>query len=615
MPIPTAQNLKNYFLTLASALLLVAAATASSAQTTPPAQKPDVVTAASLVALPNRPIRLAAIVLPEMPSTLKAVHETAALLRTAFKPHPIEFETLTSAELTERIKAGSVDAFLASSGYYWRMRRYGVMAVGTLISPQQPDPNNATALTFLVRAGDSRFNELYDLKDHVIGSTFKTAFMTYRIGLAEIAKLGEDPEDFFKKIVFTEKTNNDEVAALLDDKKVDAVMIKACWLEEQSADIQARYRVLNPRFGGVQCKHSTDTYPGIMLAVTQGASPNIAHIIARTLLSCPQLSGDHRWGVATDLRAVDNVYRLLKIENYAYLREMTPTRWLIAHWQIPATVVLFLLGLALHAWRTSVLVKKRTRELTASVQAQQKAQTEIQTLSEQMESLHKVTVVGQLSSMIAHELAQPLSVIQYYCESQKDILNTKPLNSRLLEISRLGIESALSRTRNIVDKVRSYNHGNTSRCDAVDVSATIKRVTATLNADLLKKTELTVTCKPNLFVRADRLEFELMISNLLKNALEASHEDSYPLVTLEALRCNKESVLIRIENSGRLLTNEDIRRIQTPLLTSKATGLGLGVTIACALAEASGGQTQFKVRPEGGLVVVLTLRSAEPRKN
>ena len=99
-----------------------------------------------------------------MPSTLKAVHETAALLRTAFKPHPIEFETLTSAELTERIKAGSVDAFLASSGYYWRMRRYGVMAVGTLISPQQPDPNNATALTFLVRAGDSRFNELYDLK-------------------------------------------------------------------------------------------------------------------------------------------------------------------------------------------------------------------------------------------------------------------------------------------------------------------------------------------------------------------------------------------------------------------------------------------------------------------
>ena len=571
MPIPTAPNLKNYFLTLASALLLVAAATASSAQTTPPAQKPDVVTAASLVALPNRPIRLAAIVLPEMPSTLKAVHETAALLRTAFKPHPIEFETLTSAELTERIKTGSVDAFLASSGYYWRMRKYGVMAVGTLISPQQPDPNNATALTFLVRAGDSRFNELYDLKDHVIGSTFKTAFMTYRIGLAEIAKLGEDPEDFFKKIVFTEKTNNDEVAALLDDKKVDAVMIKACWLEEQSADIQARYRVLNPRFGGVQCKHSTDTYPGIMLAVTQGASPNIAHIIARTLLSRPQLSGDHRWGVATDLRAVDNVYRLLKIEN--------------------------------------------SRELTASVQAQQKAQTEIQTLSEQMESLHKVTVVGQLSSMIAHELAQPLSVIQYYCESQKDILNTKPLNSRLLEISRLGIESALSRTRNIVDKVRSYNHGNTSRCDAVDVSATIKRVTATLNADLLKKTELTVTCKPNLFVRADRLEFELMISNLLKNALEASHEDSYPLVTLEALRCNKESVLIRIENSGRLLTNEDIRRIQTPLLTSKATGLGLGVTIACALAEASGGQTQFKVRPEGGLVVVLTLRSAEPRKN
>ena len=168
--------------------------------------EPDIITGASLVALPNRPVRIARIVLPELPSTLQATEVTADLLKKAFWPHPVEFETLTSKELTERIREGQIDAFVASSGYYWRMTQYGVTAVGTLISGRQPDPNNATALAFLVRAKDERFNELYDLKGYAVGSTFSTAFMTYRIGLAEIAKLGEDPETFFSPVVFTQRS-------------------------------------------------------------------------------------------------------------------------------------------------------------------------------------------------------------------------------------------------------------------------------------------------------------------------------------------------------------------------------------------------------------------------
>lgn len=227
---------------------------------------PDIITGASLVALPNRPVRIARIVLPELPSTLQATQVTADLLKKAFWPHSVEFETLTSGALTERIREGSVDAFVASSGYYWRMTQYGATAVGTLISDRQPDPNNATALAFLVRAKDERFNELYDLKGYSVGSTFATAFMTYRIGLAEIAKLGEDPENFFAQTVFTQRTDNSEVVSLLDRGLVDAVMVKACWLEAQPTEVQSRYRVLAPRFGGIGCKHSTDTYPGIMMA-------------------------------------------------------------------------------------------------------------------------------------------------------------------------------------------------------------------------------------------------------------------------------------------------------------------------------------------------------------
>lgn len=570
----------------------------------------DVVTGATAVVLPDRPIRIASIVLPEMPSTLEAVDSTVELLRQAFKPHPIEYEVLSSPQLSQKIMDGEVDAFIASAGYFLRMAKYGSTAVGTLISKRQPDPNNATALTILVRSGDDRFEELSDLKDTTLGANFETAFMTYRIGLAEIAKLGEDPEKFFKDVVFTHFLDNGEAVDLLDREDVDAVMVKACWLEEQPPEVQARYRVINRKFGDILCQHSTDAYPGIMLAVTQGAPPNIAHIIARTILNQPDVGDGHRWGVATDLSSVDQVYRLLKIENYAYLREMTVAQWLNKYWQLWTAGLILLFGLMLQAWRTSVLVKKRTAELTETLAVKDRALKENQKLSEQMEGLHKVTVVGQLSSMIAHELAQPLSVIEYSCESQRDILKSGHPNPALLEKSLAGIEKGLQRTRDIVNKVRAYNRGSASRTDAVEVCPAIQRVKASLNPDLLKKSELTVTCEKDLRVRADRLEFELILTNLIKNALESSCEDVYPLVTVECFRSG-ETVVTRVENSGKVLTEEDFQRIRTPLLTSKATGLGLGVTIASALAEASGGQIRFSPREGGGLIAEVTLNAAD----
>ena len=70
---------------------------------------------------------------------------------------------------------------------------------------------------------------------------------------------------------------------------------------------------------------------------------------------------------------------------------------------------------------------------------------------------------------------------------------------------------------------------------------------------------------------------------------------------IEAFSC-ADQVVVRVENSGKVLSEEDFHRLKTPLLSSKATGLGLGVT--------NGGQIQFKARPEGGLIAVVTLLSA-----
>lgn len=573
--------------------------------------KVDAFSSASKIQLPDRPIRLAAIVLPESERLETAIDDTITLIREAFAPHPVEFERLDSEMLAQKIRDGTVDAFIASSGYYWRMTPYGATSVGALITPDQPDPNNTTAAVFLVRADNRRLRHILDLEDHKLAASFPTAFMTYRIGLAEIARMGRDLEQFFSEVRFTGGASQKEIVGMLDDGLTDAAIVNACWLESQPFEVRRRYRVLDEKTGHMACRHSTATYPGIIMAVTQGAPPGIAHIIARTILGKRNLSEKVRWAVATDMRRVDEAYKLLKIEQYAYLRDMTFSRWLIRYWEWPTIVMLFLIGLGIHSWRVSALVRRRTLRLTALMRHRDKARAEVQSLLESMENMHKLTVVGQLSSMIAHEISQPLAAIAYYCESQRDLLAAGKPNVKLLMKSCEGIELAVTRTRRIVEKVRSYNRGSAERSSAVELEPVVRRVLSTLNTSMLYRTNLDIACPRGLYVRADTLELELLLHNLLKNALEAACERPLPSLSLYAKGFSK-TVVIHIENSGRPLSAEQVAQLSTPFFTSKDKGVGLGVTIAMALAEASGGGIEFAPRPSGGLVAVTTLVRAEP---
>lgn len=566
----------------------------------------DAVSGASRMELPDRPIRIAAIAMPEWLHVDQAVAATAKLIAEAFAPHPVQFETVDSETLEDRIRAGTVDAFIASSGYFWRMTPYGVMSVGTLISHLGPDPNKNTAVAFLVRSDDRRLHHLVDLEGRKLGATFSTAFMTYRIGMAEIARMGRDPENFFSEIRFTGRVDQDEIIGMLDSRQVDAVVMGACWLESLPPERQRLYRVLDERSDSLRCRHSTIEYPGIMMAVAQGATPGIAHTIARTILSERHLTGNARWAVATDMRTVDEAYKLLKIEQYAYLRDMSFLSWLKRHWQWPAVAMLFLLGLAVHAWRVSALVHKRTVQLTALMRHREKTRDEVLSLSERMENLRKVTVVGQLSSMFAHEISQPLAAIACYCESQCDLLSSSRPNLKLLKKSCEGIRLAVTRSRDIVDKVRSYNRGGVDRSGAVELAPHVRRVMKALNPTLMQRASTASTCPSSLYVKCDELELDLLLHNLLKNALEAACEMPNPSLTL-CVDEEETTVTIVIENSGRRLSSEDVERLRTPFFTTKAHGFGLGISIVSALVEASGGHICFWARPQGGLRVETTL--------
>ncbi len=573
------------------------------------AESPDAVSAATLVAASSEPLRIGVITLSNTVESKRAINETMLHLQQAFSPRPVRSEVMTTEVLEAGIRAGTIDAFVASPGYYARMAQYGAISVATMISNHAPDPNNGTACVFLVRNNDAISDEIVsiaDLRGKRLSASFPSAFMGYRIGLAEIAHAGFDPENFFSETHFFGTANNDGVAARLDSRTSDVAFVTSCWLESLPADEQKKYRVISPRIDGLKCAHSTRTYPNIMFAVTQGAYPGAAHLIAKTLLSMEKLSGGYHWGLATDMRSVDRAYRELKLENYAYLRDWSVKRWLQAHWHWVFIAIMAVAGLIWHSWRVGVLVKRRTAELVTTLEERNLAQQKADELRERTERLQKATIVGQLSNMIAHELAQPLTALKNYCAGQKSLLERPELDRDMLQMSLGCMEKVIARTVAIVDKVRSYNKGGMKRGTGVDLETALHTVATGLNPGLRSRVHITVTGLSHVWVTGDPLEIELLFTNLLKNASEAAAETSEALVRV-AMRREGSHIVAAIENSGPVLSDEAILKMQTPFTTTKASGHGLGVSIAMALAEASGGHLAFRRREEGGLIAEVTL--------
>jgi signal transduction histidine kinase/ABC-type amino acid transport substrate-binding protein len=574
------------------------------------APAPDAVSASSVRLYEDRPFRIGIIELSSTDDMRRFVRESVNVLRNAFAPFQIDFQEYSSAELEEAVRTGRVDAFIASAGFYWRMQRYGVRDVATLISGDMPDPNHSISLAFITRAENDFIKTIPDLKGLRLSASYPTAFMGYRIGLAEIASLGFDPENFFRSVTFTFSPSLRPIADKVLSGEADAAFVHACWLEKLPAAERAKFRVIAPRSDpNYGCLHSTHTYPNITVAVLKSAAAGSAREIARLLLNMPANEEGFRWGLATDFQSVDSVYRLLKIENYSYLREWSVKRWIEAHRPWIAAAAFCLVLLILHSFVVSWLVRRRTAELARANEEKLAVTERLSSLQSRMEQIRKANLVSQLSSMIAHELAQPVGAAQSYSEGLKLLSESGELTAAQLKRSIGGIDRSLQRIASIVEKVRSYSRGAVNRDQKLNLLSIVKTARDSLPQRLRTAMAVSVSIDPALSVVGDELETELLFNNLISNAVTAALKTENPCAAVTA-EAKGDAVRVVIENSGRRFTENDIQELTVPLISEKGPGHGLGVPIALSLAEANGGHLSYEAREPDGIRAVLTLRRA-----
>lgn len=530
----------------------------------------------------------------------EALHRAAAPLTADYD---LEFRSMPVPELERAARERRVDLVLGSAGLVVRLADAGAKPIVTTLGPGSVNANENEGSAFLVRRDRDDLQTIGDLAGSHLIANRPSGFSGYLIAMGEIALAGNDPDHFFSSRTFIGAQNaSHEIARRIRYGFADAGILRLCaWEELLQNDPSAAedLRILAPKKSKSACVHSTDLYPAHTLAALPHVTPEAVTATTLAFLRMTPTERGRSWAVATDYLSIDKLFRALKTGPYRYLREPVWKRFLAEYFPF----ILIFLGVALlFLWQfenTKRLLEKRTLEVRRL--ARKEAEQERRLLF-----LERNTMVSQLSSMLAHELHQPLAAIRLYARGLvKLVARTNP-SPEVTEAAD-AIADEATRAKEIVERVRAYARNRRAQRVPTALSDILQNAVSHFQSGAKAPVPLTITGDKNVTVSVSALEIELVIVNLLKNAREAAMKGPSPKISI-AVRHDGRRVKIDVRDNGPVVTKETLERLTMPVSSEKPEGLGLGLGIARGILEQHAGTLRFRSNaPEPGLTASVSL--------
>lgn len=249
----------------------------------------------------------------------------------------------------------------------------------------------------------------------------------------------------------------------------------------------------------------------------------------------------------------------------------------------------------------------------SDVTEQKRGRDELSLVQTNLIHMSRVSAMGAMASTLAHELNQPLTAISNYLAGCQRLLEMD--EPEALEQLDIGLENARKNALRAGDIIRSLREMTvrgscqTARldlCEAVREALTL----ALVGAEEMG-VRSTIELERGLIVKADRIQIQQIVLNLVRNAIDAMKGRPLRELRISAARDDR-GALIRVRDSGVGLPEELRATLFQPFVSTKAEGMGVGLSISRTIVEAHGGQIWADPNPEGGTIfnVLLPLAKA-----
>ena len=243
----------------------------------------------------------------------------------------------------------------------------------------------------------------------------------------------------------------------------------------------------------------------------------------------------------------------------------------------------------------------------------QRQQTELrlQDLQSELAHIGRVNEMSTLASSLAHELNQPLAAVASYCETARDLLASPPDPDTLVMLREALDDAAQQAIRagQIVRRLRDFvSNGETER----KVESLPRLMTEANALALIGSREHGIEVQLDFNPRAeqvfvDRIQIQQVLVNLIRNAIDAMIEVPVRSLSIRTDLEPGQFVRISIEDSGSGISEAVAAQLFQPFVTSKKSGMGIGLSICRTIVEDHGGRIWFEPAPDSGTIFHFTL--------
>lgn len=531
-----------------------------------------------------------------------------ARLAQAIPGYRFELDPLDGKSLQEAVRKGELGFVLTNSNQYVSLAtEFGVQRIATMILPEAASPDKALGSVVLALSSRDDIGELADLRGKHIAIVATDAFGGYIAAAREFLRAGVDLEAGDAGLVYVGFPMPKAIEALRTGQ-ADAAIVRTCLIEHLAKQGRLRladFKVLSPVVTpGFKCASSSQLYPDWPLAATRNTGDNLAKQVALALLSMPPSSKGLSWSIPADYQAIMELDRELMIGPFADLRT-TSLRGVIKNYRASLLIVLLLvLGISVHFIRVQILVKRRTQELRES----QANATELQRKTEHMARL---SILGEMTSSLAHELNQPLATIATYAQGMARNCATGQVNSDMVSRVSGEIVAQTMRADKVIRQVRAFARKRLAARELHPIADTVNEAIDIFATMLPGSPPVTLInhLAPGKLLKADHQQVQQVLINLMKNAADAmvklTPENRKIDITLDR---SENDLTIAVADCGPEIPAETRLHLFEPFFTTKPDGLGLGLAICKSIAEAHSGKLSVYPRePSPGLVFQLNL--------
>lgn len=221
-------------------------------------------------------------------------------------------------------------------------------------------------------------------------------------------------------------------------------------------------------------------------------------------------------------------------------------------------------------------------------------------MKEEIQRAEKLMTLGEVAASIAHEIRNPLTVVQGFLQ----LMSTTIVEGKNRTFLQFALEE-VARAEAIIHDYLNFSKPKLTTYEKFSLSDLIENITILLTPlASYKGIQFDSGVEAQIYMHTDRSQLQQALVNVIKNAVEASTEKAVVQIKMEL---KGKQAVIQIIDKGKGMTREEIQRIGTLFYTTKESGTGLGTSVAVRIIEAMKGSIIYESEKGKGTVCTISL--------